>query len=306
MRMNLNNNYTVNNNSLSIGWYTTGNFVKRNTSSNPFGVNRMQEFKTIDEHISIRSITLYGYSDDICKIYITTRNPINVFDKIKTFAVYDSIISMYICENNDRFSDFLSVFYEEDLIPDLVIEMIVNNLEIDNFLINADLFIDNINAYIGSDGTNDYFEKTLFGELNKIKNQQRKEKMAFEIVSILEKRNYINPQLFIDLYKMVITTNTLIFEAANDRLTGLMLANNSNKNLCFNLRYEELIEFALKSGDSNKRQKNVIIQNYFRDDSVINIELPRELEDIDISNIDAAAKTVVRLLKLYKNAISNA
>src|SRR3989304_8224876 len=139
------NNNSIINNEIDLlqtnEWLVEGDFSQIKHISEP-RLNREIIFRTQKKDNFVKRIALSGYHDNSYNIRIYVKNSTNeINENICKIATFDADNNCYVCKNQNYFIEFIDTFYCRDLIPNFIIEKIINDLERNNLLITKQSMI---------------------------------------------------------------------------------------------------------------------------------------------------------------------
>ncbi|MGI4850703.1 MAG: hypothetical protein ACRYGR_02030 [Janthinobacterium lividum] len=239
----------------------------------------------------IKEITVGEYCDKPKKsfflyIYLNTSNK-----KLKEKDFYDfncknleQICCEYLpgfyyeCSKVDHFPKFLKIFYDADLIPDSVLDIIIPKLPITDFRMDAS-FIQQSTKQLKNDAFSKEVQKSILQDLDQIKNQKRHDTIILSMIEELQKFRTHHHMIFIKLLCARIPAQSPFYNDAQKILARMSILEMSNKGP-IRERYEISI---IKALEADIPEKDTLIKTFLNNGHLFFEDLPLELQNISLS-----------------------
>jgi hypothetical protein len=267
-------------------WRITGDFsVREEWNSESDGLDRQMIFKPLSKLSYIKQIILRGYRNNNVEIWIKVGSyRYDIFKDIQMFAKWRDSLKRFVSTDKYRLDKFLDAFYKRDFIPDLIIDRIIKDIGIEDFRMDANRMIENINKQMGENSTADDFKRIAFEELAKIKDLLRRQTIIWGIIQDLRDSDNFDKDIIVELCENILDKNLPFFADAKSLQANLMRSENIGGKVDIMTRYQKPITLLLSASGHKPAQEelNVLVKAFYHDDVPSN-DFPDELKDINCS-----------------------
>ncbi|MGI4850602.1 MAG: hypothetical protein ACRYGR_01475 [Janthinobacterium lividum] len=174
-------------------WKLSGDF-NRTYDDNGFGENRYFNIKPIFKNSIIKKISLLGYHGDTYGILLNTKKEIDISLEFQQKFSISTLKFFFEVKKIEDFPEFLSFFYENQYIPDCIIDVIFEKMAdrkvfIEDFrLTPAKLALD-LNQFLTKQRCEEDVQTFLTQKLDTVKNPARRQDLVAEVIVNLQEKN---------------------------------------------------------------------------------------------------------------------
>jgi hypothetical protein len=249
------------------------------------------------QNASVNEISVGERTDNRFSVSLLRNNnykgmTLSIKSELSSFeSFYEKYIGMsydVICPLSDKVTPgkFLSVFYNKDLIPDIVIDRIIKHIGIDDFRMNADSLIERINEKMTENSSAEDFKNITCAELETIKDPVRREEITWSLAQELkESKENFDRQLIIDLCDQINSKELPFFKEAKTLQANLAFSDDSIGKVDIEERYKSpLINLIATNGFLGAQDDlNTAVKGFIHNDSLSSQPLEEDLKNLDLS-----------------------